>query len=74
MRCSSYCLGPLIFLKSPEKFTLPLAIFSFGGAVGLTNYTAQMAMSVISLIPLLVIFLAFQRRFVEGITAGAVKG
>ena len=67
-------LGPLIFLKSPEKFTLPLAIFSFGGAVGLTNYTAQMAMSVISLIPLLVIFLAFQRRFVEGITAGAVKG
>lgn len=67
-------LGPLIFLKSPEKFTLPLAIFSFGGAVGLTNYTAQMAMSVISLIPLLVIFLAFQRRFVEGITAGAIKG
>ena len=67
-------LGPLIFLKSPEKFTLPLAIFSFGGAVGLTNYTAQMAMSVISLIPLLVIFLAFQRRFVDGITAGAIKG
>jgi len=67
-------LGPLIFLKSPEKFTLPLAIFSFGGAVGLTNYTAQMAMSVISLIPLLIIFLVFQRRFVEGITAGAVKG
>ena len=67
-------LGPLIFLKSPEKFTLPLAIFSFGGAVGLTNYTVQMAMSVISLIPLLIIFLVFQRRFVEGITAGAVKG
>jgi ABC-type glycerol-3-phosphate transport system permease component len=67
-------LGPLIFLKSPEKFTLPLAIFSFGGAVGLTNYTAQMAMSVISLIPLLIIFLVFQRRFVEGITAGAIKG
>ena len=67
-------LGPLIFLKSPENFTLPLAIFSFGGAVGLTNYTAQMAMSVISLIPLLIIFLVFQRRFVEGITAGAVKG
>lgn len=67
-------LGPLIYLKSPEKFTLPLAIFQFGGAVGLTNYNAQMAMSVISIIPLLVIFLVFQRRFVEGITAGAVKG
>jgi ABC-type glycerol-3-phosphate transport system permease component len=67
-------LGPLIYLKSPELFTIPLAIASFGGAVGLTNYTAQMAMSVISIIPLLIIFLVFQRRFVEGITAGAVKG
>jgi ABC-type glycerol-3-phosphate transport system permease component len=67
-------LGPLIYLKTPDKFTLPLAIFQFGGAVGLTNYTAQMAMSVISIIPLLIIFLAFQRQFVEGITAGAVKG
>lgn len=67
-------LGPLIWLKTPEKFTLPLAIFQFGGAVGLTNYNGQMAMSVISIIPLLIIFLAFQRQFVEGITAGAVKG
>lgn len=67
-------LGPLIWLKTPEKFTLPLAIFQFGGAAGLTNYNGQMAMSVISIIPLLIIFLAFQRRFVEGITAGAVKG
>jgi multiple sugar transport system permease protein len=33
-----------------------------------------MAASVISLIPLLIIFLIFQRRFVEGITAGAIKG
>lgn len=56
------------------RITLPLALFQFGGAVGLTNYNGQMAMSVISIIPLLIIFLAFQRRFVEGITAGAVKG
>jgi ABC-type glycerol-3-phosphate transport system permease component len=67
-------LWPLIILKSPQNFTLPLAIASFGGAVGLTNYNGQMAMAVISIIPLLIIFLAFQKRFVEGITAGAVKG
>ncbi len=66
--------GPLVFLKSPENFTLPLAIASFGGAVGLTNYNGQMAMAVVSIIPLLIIFLVFQRRFVDGITAGAVKG
>jgi ABC-type glycerol-3-phosphate transport system permease component len=37
-------------------------------------YDVQMAASVISVIPLLIIFLIFQRRFVEGITAGALKG
>jgi len=67
-------LGPLIYLKSPDKFTLPLIIRSLIGPVGRTVYDVQMAASVISLIPLLIIFLVFQRRFVEGITAGAVKG
>jgi ABC-type glycerol-3-phosphate transport system permease component len=67
-------LGPLIYLKSPENFTLPLIIRSLIGPVGRTVYDVQMAASVISLIPLLIIFLVFQRRFVEGITAGAIKG
>lgn len=67
-------LGPLIYLKSPEHFTLPLIIRSLIGPVGRTVYDVQMATSVISLIPLLIIFLLFQRRFVEGITAGAIKG
>jgi len=67
-------LGPLIYLKSPEHFTLPLIIRSLVGPVGRTVYDVQMAASVISLIPLLIIFLIFQRRFVEGITAGAIKG
>lgn len=67
-------MGPLIYLKSPEHFTLPLIIRSLVGPVGRTVYDVQMAASVISLIPLLIIFLIFQRRFVEGITAGAIKG
>ena len=67
-------LGPLIYMKSPEHFTLPLIIRSLVGPVGRTVYDVQMATSVISLIPLLIIFLIFQRRFVEGITAGAIKG
>ena len=67
-------LGPLIYLKSPEHFTLPLIIRSLVGPVGRTVYDVQMATSVISLIPLLIIFLIFQRRIVEGITAGAIKG
>jgi ABC-type glycerol-3-phosphate transport system permease component len=67
-------LGPLMYLKSPENWTITLAINALTGGAGLTAWGQQMAMSVISLIPLLIIFLVFQRQFVEGITAGAVKG
>jgi ABC-type glycerol-3-phosphate transport system permease component len=67
-------MGPLIYLKSPQNFTLPLIIRSMTGPVGRTIYDTQMAASVISVIPLLIIFLIFQRRLMEGIAAGAVKG
>lgn len=67
-------LSPLIYLKSPSNWTITLAINALIGGAGLTYWGPQMAMSVISLIPLLIIFLVFQRRFSEGITAGAVKG
>ncbi|MEJ2555668.1 MAG: carbohydrate ABC transporter permease [Anaerolineae bacterium] len=68
-------LWPLVILKSPDNFTLPIAIRSMvGGVIGRPVYHLQMAASVISIIPLLIIFLVFQRRFVEGITAGAIRG
>ncbi len=67
-------LWPLIVLKTQDMLTLPLVIRSMVGPVGRTVYDVQMAASIISIIPLLIIFLVFQRRFVEGITAGAVKG
>jgi ABC-type glycerol-3-phosphate transport system permease component len=74
MRSWNDYLGPLIYLKSPSNHTITLAINSLAGSAGLTLWGPQMAMSVVSLIPLLIIFLIFQRQFVEGITAGAVKG
>ena len=64
----------MIGFGSVGHCTLPLIIRSLIGPVGRTVYDVQMATSVISLIPLLIIFLIFQRRFVEGITAGAIKG
>jgi ABC-type glycerol-3-phosphate transport system permease component len=66
-------LWPLVILKTPDNFTLPLLIRATIGPAGRTVWNVQMAASVISIIPLLIIFLVFQRRFVEGITAGAVK-
>lgn len=74
MRSWNDYLGPLIYLKSPQNHTITLAINSLSGGAGLTAWGEQMALSVVSLIPLLIIFLVFQRQFVEGITAGAVKG
>ncbi len=67
-------LWPLIVLKTQDNLTLPLVIRSMIGPVGRTVYDVQMAASILSLIPLLLIFLFFQRRYFEGITAGAVKG
>jgi len=67
-------LFPLVILKSPSNFTLPLTIRSLvSGGLGRPVYNLQMAGSVISILPLLLIFLMFQRRFIDGITAGAVK-
>ena len=66
--------GPRIYLTSPSKFVLTQAIMSMQGSAGFTAWGEYMALSVISLIPLLILFLVFQRRIVEGIMAGAVKG
>jgi ABC-type glycerol-3-phosphate transport system permease component len=67
-------LGPLIYLKSPSKFTLPLFMMQMSGPPGYSAYREWMGVAIISVVPLLIIFLALQRRFVEGITAGSVKG
>jgi ABC-type glycerol-3-phosphate transport system permease component len=66
--------GPRIYLTSPAKFVMTQAIMSMQGSAGFTAWGEYMALSVISLIPLLILFLVFQRRIVEGIMAGAVKG
>jgi ABC-type glycerol-3-phosphate transport system permease component len=67
-------LGPLIYLKSPELFTLPLKMMTFVGPPGYSSYREMMGLSVISVAPLLILFLVMQRRFIEGITSGAMKG
>lgn len=68
-------LWPLIMIKTPADFTLPIAIASMvGSTISIPIYNQQMAASVLSILPLLVIFILFQKRFIEGITSGAIKG
>lgn len=67
-------LLPSIYLKRQDLFTLPLLMLQMQGPAGYTQYREWMALATISVVPLLILFMIFQRRFVEGITAGAVAG
>lgn len=63
----------LTIINTPSKQTLPLAIALFQGQNS-TLWGLVFAASVIAVVPVIVVFLVFQRYFVQGLTAGAVKG
>lgn len=65
---------PLIVLRSPELNTPPLGILAFRSAEAGDRYGELMAGTVIITAPLVVAFLLAQRRFVEGLSLGALKG
>ena len=66
-------LGPLIYLTTESKKTLQLGLRMFISQFG-SEYGLIMAASVLSLIPVLVVFLSLQKYFVEGLAASGVKG
>jgi multiple sugar transport system permease protein len=66
---------PLILLQDPNHYTLPIGLLFFRTAGGFaTNWPPLMATVVMATLPILVIYLFFQRYFVEGIAASGVKG
>lgn len=65
-------IGPLIVMRSPEMYTLPLALRSMQSPVN-TEWGAVMAGSAIATLPLLVLFAISSRRLIDGLTTGAVK-
>lgn len=64
---------PLIAISSPDKYTLQLAIANFTGEFG-SDYSSILAMSAISMIPMLIVFIIFQRQFVQGTASSGMKG
>ena len=56
------------------KRTLPIAISGFFGQHQFTQWGYVFALSVLSLIPILIVFISCQKFFVQGLTAGSVKG
>jgi len=67
-------LWPLVVLNNPDLYTLPLVLAGLSGASGTVNYEAVMAGSVISTIPMLIVYLLFQRNFVRGVALSGIKG
>ena len=71
-----YLLPNLMLAKSQTATTLVVAVVklqSMGGA-GASQYNLMMAGTMLAVLPMLILFIAMNRTFVEGITAGAVKG
>ena len=66
--------GPLIYLSRPAKYPVSLAIKMFADSSSTTDYGAMFAMSTLSLIPVFLIFLFFNRYLMEGISTSGLKG
>jgi multiple sugar transport system permease protein len=68
--------GPLIYLNTLEKFPMILGLQFFGATLSneAPKWHYMMAMSTLMAAPILLLFFAAQRYFIEGLTAGGVKG
>jgi multiple sugar transport system permease protein len=67
-------LHPLIYLNAPQLYTISVALRTFSDPSTVTNWGAIFAMSTLSLIPVFVIFVFFQRYLIEGISTSGLKG
>jgi multiple sugar transport system permease protein len=67
-------LWPLIAVNRPEMFPLPVALAMLRGAYSSESYGPIMAGAALSALPLLLVFLVANRRIVEGVRLGGVKG
>lgn len=65
---------PLIVIDSNDLATLPLAVAAFSSQYYTDSWPVQMAAATIITLPLIVVFLIFQRAFVEGVTLTGIKG
>ena len=65
--------GPLIYLRSLEKFTLALGINQFRGLYGDTQVQYMMAVSFMMTIPMIIVFFVAQRYFIRGIVLTGVN-
>ncbi|MED4125196.1 carbohydrate ABC transporter permease [Halalkalibacterium halodurans] len=66
-------LWPLVVLRSNDMFTLPIGLATLLTPYG-NNYDILLAGSVMTIVPIVILFIFFQRYFIAGLTVGGVKG
>ncbi len=66
-------IWPLIAIADPDKYTMQLAIANMTGQFG-SDYSSILAASAISMVPMLVVFIIFQKQFVQGTVQTGMKG
>lgn len=67
-------LGPLLYLKKPDLYSLPIALRLYVDQTSVSDYGAQMAMAVLALVPVMIFFILFQRYIVDGVATQGLKG
>jgi lactose/L-arabinose transport system permease protein len=67
-------MWPLIVLNRQKSYTLPLSLAMLVAPGNVINYGSIMVGAVITLLPVLIFFLIFQKNFIQGMLSGAVKG
>ena len=66
-------LGPLVYLNDMRDYTVPLALRSFIAQDSVTAYGQMFAMSILSILPIVIFFIIFQRLIIRGIAMSGLK-
>lgn len=66
-------LWPLVVAQSEDSYTLPVALALYSKGQNSTNYGLLLAGATVVVLPVLAVFLAFQRKFIEGIATTGIK-
>jgi multiple sugar transport system permease protein len=67
-------IGPLLYLNSPEKFTVSIGLATFRSAMYTPRWNLMMAASTAMVLPVILVFFLAQRYFVRGIVMSGLKG
>jgi multiple sugar transport system permease protein len=66
-------LWPLVVAQTEQTYTLPVALALYSTGQNITQYGLLLAGATVVVVPILIVFLVFQRRFIEGIATTGIK-